>query len=259
MMSRILLAAFAAVTLAGCRDRDEVATGDLQRDIELAPVDTTAVLGDEPVQEDEPATPAAPAQPQPEPRTRPETAPSAPAPAPAAEALASGTSSTVVTDKAISSEANKVGDQVTASVSSDVTNDAGEVVIPDGAQVTLEVTAIEPSDSRSDTTGTLTLRPVSITVAGESTPLAATISGVESELQGEGVGAGDIAKVGAGAAAGAVVGRVLGGSTKGAIIGAVIGGAVGTQRAIETKDRAVVVPEGTTMTLTLDERFVAPS
>ena len=37
---------------------------------------------------------------------------------------------------------------------------------------------------------------------------------------------------------------MIGGSTKGAIIGGIIGGAVGTQRAVETKDRDVVVPAG---------------
>jgi hypothetical protein len=46
---------------------------------------------------------------------------------------------------------------------------------------------------------------------------------------------------------------VIGGSTKGAIIGGIIGGAVGTQRAVETKDRDVVVPQGTAITLTLNE------
>ena len=55
------------------------------------------------------------------------------------------------------------------------------------------------------------------------------------------------------------MGRVIGGSTKGAIIGGIIGGAVGTQRAIETKDRDVVVPQGTTVTLTLDDKLVAGS
>ena len=49
------------------------------------------------------------------------------------------------------------------------------------------------------------------------------------------------------------MGRVLGGSSKGAIIGGIIGGAVGTQRAIETKDRDVVLPTGTSVTLTLDQ------
>ena len=57
------------------------------------------------------------------------------------------------------------------------------------------------------------------------------------------------------AAVGAVVGRVLGGSTKGAVIGGVIGGAVGTQRAVETKDRDVVLPAGTTVSVVLDESF----
>jgi hypothetical protein len=35
----------------------------------------------------------------------------------------------------------------------------------------------------------------------------------------------------------------------------VIGGAVGTQRAVETKDRDVVLPQGTSITLVLDESF----
>jgi hypothetical protein len=39
------------------------------------------------------------------------------------------------------------------------------------------------------------------------------------------------------------------------VIGGVIGGAVGTQRAVETKDRDVVVPAGTTVTLVLDQSF----
>ena len=67
--------------------------------------------------------------------------------------------------------------------------------------------------------------------------------------------ANDAAKVGAGAAAGAVVGRVLGGSGKGAVIGGVIGGAVGAQRAVETKDRDVVLPVGSTVTITLNDTF----
>ena len=55
------------------------------------------------------------------------------------------------------------------------------------------------------------------------------------------------------------MGRVLGGSSKGAIIGGIIGGAVGTQRAIETKDRDVVLPQGTAVTLTLDQTLAMAS
>ena len=64
---------------------------------------------------------------------------------------------------------------------------------------------------------------------------------LDRHLKDRPTNAGDVAKVGAGAAAGAIVGRVIGGNTKGAVIGGVIGGAVGTQRAVETQDRDVVV------------------
>ena len=43
------------------------------------------------------------------------------------------------------------------------------------------------------------------------------------------------------------------------IIGGIIGGAVGTQRAVETKDRDVVLPQGTSVTLTLDQSLTASS
>jgi hypothetical protein len=150
-----------------------------------------------------------------------------------------------------------VGDEVTATVGSDVKDASGRVVIPKGSKVVLKVTAIKPSDSKSDTTGTLTLDAVGVEVGGSDRPIVATISGVRTKLQGRGTDANDVAKVAGGTAAGAIVGRVLGGSSKGAIIGGIIGGAVGTQRAVETKDRDVVLPQGTAVTLTLDQQMVA--
>jgi hypothetical protein len=50
-----------------------------------------------------------------------------------------------------------------------------------------------------------------------------------------------------------VAGRVIGGNTKGAVIGGLIGGAIGTQRAIETHDRDVIVPAGSRVELTLSQ------
>jgi hypothetical protein len=272
-MSRSMLAALTLLAAAACgrSDKREVASADsLSRDLQLAPVDTTAPLNDRPMA-DTAAAPAAPA-PTPKPRTTPKPAsrpkatpaptaatpaPAAPAPtaAPASSGLAAGTSFSATTDAEIRSHKNKVGDTVTASVASDVKDAAGHVVIPAGAKVTLAVTAIKEAENKSDTTGTLTLKPTGISINGTSQPLPASISGVRTKLEGRGTNAGDVAKVGAGTAVGAVVGRVLGGSTKGAVIGGVIGGAVGTQRAIETKDRDVVVPVGTTVTLTLDDRL----
>jgi len=254
-MSRTMIAVLTLVAVAACGggDRGDTATADsLSRDLQLAPVDTSAELNDRPTAG---APAAAPRASRP---TTPSAAPSQPrqsAPAPAPRALAAGTTITASTNAELRSHKNKVGDTVTATVGSDVKDNAGRVVIPAGAEVVLKVTAIKESENKSDKTGTLTLQPTSVSMNGRSYPLSATIEGVTTELQGRGTNAGDIAKPAAGAAVGAVVGRVLGGSTKGAIIGGVLGGAVGAQRAVETKDRDVVLPQGTTVTLSLNERF----
>jgi len=246
-----MIAALTLVAVAACGggDRGDAATADsLSRDLQLAPVDTSAELNDRPTA----------SKPAPAPRAnRPAAPASAPRPsAPAApRALAAGTTITASTNAELRSHKNKVGDTVTATVASDVKDNSGRVVIPAGSEVVLKVTAIKESENKSDKTGTLTLQPTSVVMNGQSYPLSATIEGVTTELQGRGTNAGDVAKPAAGAAVGAVVGRVLGGSTKGAIIGGVLGGAVGAQRAVETKDRDVVLPQGTTVTLSLDEKF----
>jgi hypothetical protein len=266
-MTRTMIAALALAAIAACGrgDREQTAAADsLSRDLQLAPVDTTAELNDQPT-----ASAPAPAPRTPSQTTRPAATPSTtspsrpapsgttPTPAPTATAasLAAGTSLTAATTAEIRSHKNKVGDTVMAKIASDVKDASGRVVIPAGSEVALKVTAIKESENKSDTTGTLTLQPTSVSINGQSYPISARIEHVGSKLEGRKTNAGDIAKVGGGAAAGAILGRVLGGSTKGAVIGGVIGGAVGTQRAVETKDRDVVVPAGTSVTLVLDESF----
>jgi hypothetical protein len=267
-MSRTMIAALTLAALVACgrEDQDDMAAADsLSRDLQLAPVDTSAELNDRPTASAPPPssspsrTTTRPSRPAASPST---TTPSAPAPTPAAPAppaspasLAAGTSLTAATTAEIRSHKNKVGDTVTAKIASDVKDRSGRVVIPAGSVVTLKVTAIKESENKSDTTGTLTLQPTSVTVGGESYPIAASIQKVDTKLEGRKTNAGDIAKPAGGAAAGAILGRVIGGSSKGAVIGGVIGAAVGTQRAVETKDRDVVLPQGTSVTIVLDESF----
>jgi len=267
-MSRTMLAALTLISVAACgrSDRRDVASADsLNRDLQLAPVDSTAPLNDQPSADTatSAATPAPPATPAPKPATKPAAKPKpstpAPAAAPAPSSLAAGTTLAATTDAEIRSHKNKVGDEVTATVASDVKDASGRVVIPAGSQVTLQITAIKESENKGDSTGTLTVKPTTVSINGTPHPIAASITGVKTKLEGRGTNAGDIAKVGVGTGVGAVVGRVIGGSTKGAIIGGIIGGAVGTQRAVETKDRDVVLPQGTTVTITLDEKFLAQS
>ncbi len=264
-MSRAMIAGLTLVAVAACGggDRREEATADsLSRDLQLAPVDTSAELNDRPTEERPTASAPAPApartapsRPAPRPAAPSRPTASAPAAAPTARSLAAGTTLTAATNAEIRSHKNKVGDTVTATIANDVKDRSGRVVIPAGSEVVLKVTAIKESENKSDKTGTLTLQPTAVVMNGQSHPLTASIEGVTTELQGRGTNAGDVAKPAAGAAVGAVVGRVLGGSSKGAIIGGVIGGAVGAQRAVETKDRDVVLPKGTSVTLSLTEEF----
>jgi hypothetical protein len=254
-MSRTMIAALTLVAVAACGggDRSDTATADsLSRDLQLAPVDTTAELNDRPAAGAPAAEPRSPTRAA---RATPRTSTAAPRATPAPRSLAAGTMLTATTTAEIRSHKNKVGDTVTATVANDVKDNSGRVVIPAGSEVTLKVTAIKESENKRDKTGTLTVQPTSVSINGRSYPISASIEGVDTKLEGRGTNAGDIAKPAAGAAVGAVVGRVIGGSSKGAIIGGVIGGAVGAQRAVETKDRDVVLPQGTAVTLSLKEPF----
>lgn len=233
-MTRPALYVLALAALAGCGGGSETrATADSAgRDVELAPVPGGNALNDRPSGSGGGSAPAAPAR-------------------PAALTLAAGSTITARTTAEINSRANKAGETVHAKVGAAIKDRQGRVVIPAGATVTLTIAAIHESENKSDKTGTLKLTPVSVEIGGRSYDLHASVGALPTVLRGRKTNAGDVAKVGAGAGIGAVAGRVIGGSTKGAVIGGVIGGAVGTQRAIETKDRDVVLPAHATITLTL--------
>ena len=257
------LTLFTLAFLAGCGggSGDRAAADSLSRDLQLLPVDSSAVLDDAPAvaaaPEPEPAPAPKPApKPKPKPKPAPVAAP-APAPAPAPLSLASGTVVATTIDREISSKVNKAGETVTARVAADVTDARGRVVIPAGATVTLTITEIRESENKGDKTGKLTLTPTEVAFGGQTYGISASAQALDRHLVDRKTNAGDIAKVGAGTAAGAVVGRVIGGNTKGAVIGGIIGGAIGTQRAVETQDRDVVVPAGSRVELTLESDFTS--
>ena len=247
------LAILTLAVRAGCGgDRGaSMAADSLSRDLQRLPVDSSASLSDQAA-----ATPvSSPAKPAPKPAAKPKPKP-APKPAPAvARTLASGTTVATTVDREISSKTDKPGATVTGTVASDVKDAAGRVVIPAGSKVTLTITEIHESENKGDKTGKLTLTPTAVEIAGQSYALSGSAVALDRTLRDRKTNAGDVAKVGAGTAAGAIVGRVIGGSTKGAVIGGIIGGAVGTQRAIETQDRDVVVPASSRVEVTLGGTF----
>jgi len=239
--NRLVLLTMAA--LVGCGgDRDGGAAGDdSTRDLQRPAVNADARLNDSPrTTSNKPATKAA----------------AKTAAKPVARMLATGTAIPAKFDAGISSRTHKAGQKLTGTVSSDVKDKSGRVVIPAGAKVYVTIKVIHESERKSDKTGKLVLTPTKVVIAGRSYPVSGSASALDRTLKDRKTNAGDIAKVGVGVGAGALLGTaVSGGSTKGAVIGGVAGGAVGAQRAVETQDRDVVVPAGSRLKVTLAAPF----
>ena len=233
--------------LAGCGgDKGKSSLIDeSDRDLQRPGVDASAPLND---QGSKPATMAS--------------SKAAPKPAakPVAKAtgatLSSGTAISAKFDGGVSSRTHKAGQKLTGTVSSDVKDKSGRVVIPKGSKVYLTIAAIHESENKSDKTGKLVLTPTLVSISGKTYPLKGSAMALDRTLKDRRTNAGDLAKVGVGAGAGALLGTaVTGGSTKGAVIGGVAGAAVGTQRAIQTQDRDVIVPAGSRLKVTLGAPF----
>jgi len=243
--NRLVLLALALLAGCGGGKGKSSLIDDSDRDLQRPGVDASAPLND---QGTKPAT-----------KSSTKTA-STTATKPAAKAtsmtLSSGTAISAKFDGGISSRTHKAGQKLTGTVSSDVKDKSGRVVIPKGSKVYLMIAAIHESENKSDKTGKLVLTPTLVSIAGKTYPLKGSATALDRILKDRKTNAGDLAKVGVGAGAGALLGTaVSGGSTKGAVIGGVAGAAVGTQRAIQTQDRDVVVPAGSRMKVTLGAPF----
>lgn len=231
--------------LAGCGGKkDGAAAGDEStRDLQRPAVDASARLNDGPAKAKSAGQMAA----------KPTAKPASKA---VSRTLAAGTAIAAKFDAGINSRTHKAGQMLTGTVASDVKDKNGRTVIPAGSRVHLTITAIKESERKSDKTGKLVLTPTKVEIAGKSYPMSGSAIALDRTLKDRKTNAGDLAKVGVGVGAGALLGTaVSGGSTKGAVIGGIAGGAVGTQRAIETQDRDVVVPVGSRLKVTLKAPF----
>jgi uncharacterized protein YfiM (DUF2279 family) len=241
------LALLALTLVAGCgRDHKSAGMGDNpNRDLQRPSVDANAPLHDQ-------AAKSTSSKPISKPAAKPVTRTT---PKPAA-GLATGTAIAAKFDAGISSRTHKAGQKLTGTVSSDVKDKYGHVVIPAGSKVNLTIAAIHESENKGDKTGKLVLTPTTVVIAGRSYPLSGSAIALDRTLKDRKTNGGDLAKVGMGAGAGALLGTVVtGGSTKGAVIGGLAGAAVGTQRAVQTQDRDVVVPSGSRLKVTLAAPF----
>ena len=244
-----LSVALVGIALAACApsgDQAGSAADSTARDLTLVPVESTAARGDVPA----PAASQPPAPVSRPPAARPTPPPPARPAAPTSYSLAAGTSFGLAVGDTITSKTAKAGDTFSATVSNDVRDGSGRVVIPAGATVSGTVVEVKPAPS-STTAGTMVLAVSSVSVRGQSYGIEASIDSVATVMKGRAVTGGDAAKVGAGAAAGAILGRIVGKNAKGTVIGGVVGGAIGAGVAAGTKDVDIVVPAGARIIITL--------
>ncbi len=167
--------------------------------------------------------------------------------------LQTGTEIRATTQRTISSRHDKAGESFTASVSADVMDGQGRVVIPAGAIIKLTITELEPAANRSEADGRITVIVNSVTANNETFAISARVTAMAHTLKGQGVGAGEVEKTAGGAVAGGIIGRVVGGNATGTVVGAVVGGAAGAAVAAQTAHRDVVVAAGTPIVVRLAE------
>lgn len=239
-----LAATLAAMALLGCAKPDETSQSadSTARNLTLAPTESTAALKDVPAPASEAAKPA------PEKKT-PVKKPVAPKPAPLM--LATGASFPATASDTISTRSAKAGDPFSATVSKDVKDATGRVVIPAGATVSGTITAAEPAPN-PNSTGKIELAVTSVTVHGVSYSVDGSVVAKDTVMKGRGVTGADAAKVAGGAVAGAIVGKLLGKNKKGAIIGGAAGAAAGAAAARQSRDIDVVIPKGAALTIKLN-------
>src|SRR5881628_3556332 len=145
------------------------------RNLTLAPTESTAAMKDVPA-----PTPTEAAKRAPEKKVTP--APKPPAPLTAA----AGTRVPLAAGDTISTRQAKAGDPFSATVSQDVKDASGRVVIPAGSTVEGTIVTSHPAPN-PNSSGELTLAVKSVTVRGTSYAIEGTVESKDTVMKGRGV------------------------------------------------------------------------
>jgi hypothetical protein len=158
-----------------------------------------------------------------------------------------GTSFEVEFTEGLASNASSVGDTFRARVVSDVRRD-GVVAIPAGSEV-LGVVTDAVGARRIGGKARLTVKFTDLVLpSGSTLPVHASFLEEGRSKAGR-----DAATIGGSTAGGALLGRILSNGSRGTILGALVGAAVGTAIASKTAGEEVVIPEGSVISLKLDQ------
>ena len=181
---------------------------------------------------------------------------SSPAPVSTSRTAASGTRVEVTIRDEISSHKYSAGHAVEGTVSSDVLDSRGRVVIPAGAAVAMELTRIspsEPGDTRGEGTLELTVNSINVNGVPHDARAVLGINEIPHSMKGRGVTKGEATDVAVGAAAGALVGQLIGKNTKGTVIGGAVGAVGGGAVAVKGAQRDVIVAAGSHISFSLPQ------
>lgn len=158
-----------------------------------------------------------------------------------------GSSMNVRLNTALDSETASVGQTVSATLASDLTDGSGRVVLPAGTKLSGSVTEAV-SARKLKKKSFLAFQLTRATLPDGRTEAIST--GYRAE--GKGYTPKDGAIIGGSAAGGAILGQVLGGDSDATAAGAVIGGAIGSGVVMSKKGEEVSIPAGTEMVMTND-------
>lgn len=285
--TRLFAALCVAMAVAACGDdrKDDTLAMDttLNRDLELANVDTGAQpsLTDVPAQaEPAPAAPApAPQATATQPRTTSRTAARTTTPRPTAPTrttttqprttpsgntatagtgtaeramgtIAAGSTVSLSSSTRVCTNTHKVGDRFTATVRQSVTGSNG-AVIPAGATATVEITSLRRSNNANDPI-VVGVAIRSISFGGRTYAVSGTTSSAQVDRVRSSTTRDDVKKVATGAAIGAIAGQILGRDTRGTVTGAAAGAAVGAGAAVATANYEGCIPTGGAITVSLN-------
>jgi hypothetical protein len=199
-------------------------------------------------------------RPEPPRAVTPELAPAAPSPEPEPEpvreeprtasvTVPAGTQIDVEFTRRLASNTSSPGDSFRARVNQDLIQD-GVVAIPAGSEILGEVTDALPL-KRVGGQARLALKFTDLVLpSGKTVPIDASFV-----QEGRNETRRDAATIGGAAAGGAVLGRILnkGNRSRGGVLGAIIGAAAGTAIASKTPGEEVIIPEGSVVSLRLDD------
>ena len=164
--------------------------------------------------------------------------------------LPAGTEITVMANQEIDSSTANEGQTFPADVAENVSNDAGQVIIPKGSEAELVIRKVQAAGTVTGSSD-LALDLQSVKVGGRRY-MVSTEDVVQKGREGLGTNKRTAEMVGGGAVLGTLIGAIAGGG-KGAAIGAATGGAAGAGAQVLTRGKAVKVPAESKLSFKLDK------